>query len=31
MDALCLRYGWLPSGLLAKCVSGHGFTVNAMD
>ena len=27
-DALCLRYGWLPSGLPAKCVCGHGFTVD---
>ena len=23
-----LRYGWLPSGLPAKCVCGHGFTVD---
>jgi len=31
-DALCLQYGWLPSGLPVKCVCGHGFTVNhAMD
>ena len=27
-DALCLRYGWFPSGLPAKCVRGHGFTVD---
>ena len=27
-DALCLQYGWLPSGLPAKCVCGHGFTVD---
>ena len=27
-DALCLRYGWLPSGLPTKCVCGHGFTVD---
>ena len=27
-DALWLRYGWLPSGLPAKCVCGHGFTVD---
>ena len=27
-DALCLKYGWLPSGLPTKCVYGHGFTVN---
>ena len=27
-DALCLCYGWLPSGLPAKCVCGHGFTVD---
>ena len=26
--ALCLHYGWLPSGLPAKCVCGHGFTVD---
>ena len=23
-----MRYGWLPSGLPAKCVCGHGFTVD---
>ena len=29
---MCLRYGWLPSGLPAKCVCGHVFTVDhAMD
>jgi len=27
-DALCLRYGWLLNGLLAKCVCGHGFTID---
>ena len=27
-DALCLRYGWLPNSLPAKCVCGHGFTVD---
>jgi len=27
-DALCLRYGWLPSGLPVKCVCGQGFTVD---
>ena len=27
-DALCLQYGWLPNGLPAKCVCGHGFTVD---
>ena len=27
-DALCLRYGWLSSGLPTKCVCGHGFTVD---
>ena len=27
-DALCLRYGWLPSNFPAKCVCGHGFTVD---
>jgi len=27
-DALCLRYGWLPSGLPAKRVCGHGFIVD---
>ena len=27
-DALCLCYGWFPSGLPAKCVRGHGFTVD---
>ena len=27
-DALCLRYGWLPSGLPAQCACGRGFTVN---
>ena len=27
-DALCLHYRWLPSGLPAKCVCGHGFTVD---
>jgi len=27
-DALCLHYGWLPSGLPARCVCGQGFTVN---
>ena len=27
-DALCLRYGWLPSSLPAKYVCGHGFTVD---
>ena len=26
-DALCLHYEWLPSGLPAKCVCGHSFTV----
>ena len=26
--ALCLQYGWLPSGLPAKCVCGHGYTVD---
>ena len=24
-DALCLQYGWLPSGLSAKCVCGHAW------
>ena len=28
VDALCLRYEWLPSGLPAKCVCGLGFTVD---
>ena len=27
-DALCLWYGWLSSGLPAKCICGHGFTVD---
>ena len=27
-DAICLRYGWLPSGLPAHCVCGQGFSVN---
>ena len=27
-DALCLRYGWLPSGLPAQCVCGKGFSVD---
>ena len=27
-DALCLHYGWFPCGLPAKCVCGHGFTVD---
>jgi len=27
-DALCLRYGWLPSGLPARCVCGQSFTVD---
>ena len=27
-DALCLRYGWLPNNLPAKCVCGRGFTVD---
>ena len=28
-NVLCLRYGWLPSGLRAKCVTnGHSFTVD---
>ncbi len=26
-DALCLRYGWKPSGLPAKCICGKAFTV----
>ena len=25
---LCLRYGWLPNGLSAKCLCDHGFTVD---
>ena len=27
-DALFLRYGWLPSGLLVHCVCGRGFSVD---
>ena len=27
-DAICLRYGWLPSDLPAHCVCGQGFSVN---
>ena len=27
-DALCLRYGWLPSGLPTQCVCGQGFSVD---
>ena len=27
-DALSLRYGWLPSGLLVHCVCGQGFSVD---
>ena len=27
-DALCLRYGWLPSGLPTQCICGEGFSVN---
>ena len=27
-DALCLWYGWLPSGFPAQCVCGWGFTVD---
>ena len=27
-NALGLPYGWLPSGILAKCIYGHGFTLN---
>ena len=27
-DAICLHYGWLPSGLPAHCVCGQGFSVN---
>ena len=27
-DALCLRYGWLPSGLPTQCVCGKGFSVD---
>jgi len=26
-DALCLCYGWLPSGLSTNCVCGQGFSV----
>jgi len=27
-DALCLLYGWLPSGLPTQCVCGKGFSVD---
>ena len=27
-DALCLHYGWLPSGLPTQCVCGKGFSVD---
>ena len=27
-DALCLCYGWLPSGIPSKCICGHGFAVD---
>ena len=27
-DALCLRYGWLPSGLPTQCVCGQGVSVD---
>jgi len=27
-DALCLRYGWLPTGLATNCVCGQGFSVD---
>jgi len=27
-DALCLRYGWLPSGLATNCVCSQGFSVD---
>jgi len=27
-DALSLRFGWLPNGLLARCMCGQGFMVD---
>ena len=26
-DALCLHYGWLPSGLPTQCVCGKGYSL----